>query len=107
MVGLDDFDTLCVDVENGTTGGSGAVGTFDAFGGDVGDGFGSGAVAVSAELGVFEEGAGSDEVFELLMRDVVVRLASYLAGTRIARCIYGFGCGRSRKEEESAVIRLD
>lgn len=88
MVGFDELHTLCVDVEDCAAGVGAAVCSGDAFGRDVGDGFGGGAVSVAAELGVFEEGALLDEGFELVVADVVVGLAADFAWSWVSCCVY-------------------
>lgn len=96
VVGLDEFHTLCVDVEDGTTGVRASIGTFDAFGRDIRDSFCGGAVAIAAELGMFEEGAGLNEVFEFLAGDVVVGLTANLAWSRVSCSVWR--CGKSEKD---------
>lgn len=88
MVLLDELDALCVNVQNGTTSVCGSIGALDAFGGYVGDGFGGGAVAVAAELGVLEEGTLLDEVFEFGLGDVVVGLAAHLPGSGVTSRVW-------------------
>lgn len=87
MICFDEFYTLSVDVEDGTTGGGASICSLDAFGGDVGDGFGGGAVAIAAELGVLEEGTLLNEVFKFLLGDVVIGLTSDLAWSGISRSV--------------------